>query len=58
MIDWDERRGGIGVITLSRPPVNAFDATSKQALYRLVCELAGRTDIRSIVIRSGLPRTF
>ena len=58
MIDWEERPGGIGVITLSRPPVNAFDATSKQELYGLLCEVDARPDIRSIVIRSGLPRTF
>ncbi len=58
MIDWEERPSGIGIITLSRPPVNAFDAVSKQALCGLVHELGGRTDIRSVVIRSGLARTF
>jgi enoyl-CoA hydratase/carnithine racemase len=58
MIDWQEEEGGVGVITLSRPPVNAFDTPSKQELFDLLGELEGRSDVRSIVIRSALPRTF
>lgn len=58
MIDWTEPGDSVGVITLARPPVNAFDAPSKRELDRLLGDLAGRTEIRSIVIRSDLPRTF
>jgi enoyl-CoA hydratase len=58
MIEWQERDGGVGVITLSRPPVNAFDTPSKEALHRLLGELPGRQDVRAVVIRSALPRTF
>lgn len=58
MIEWREHGGGVGIISLSRPPVNAFDMPSKEALYRLLGEVADRNDIGSIVIRSDLPRTF
>lgn len=58
MIAWEERADGVGVITLSRPPVNALDRGSKEELHGLLGELEGRADIRSFVVRSALPRTF
>lgn len=57
MIDWEER-DGVGVITLSRPPVNALDRASKMQLHALLGDIEARLDIGSIVIRSTLPRTF
>lgn len=58
MISWQVIEGGIGVVTLTRPPVNALDAASKQELDRLLRDLEGRADVRCLVFRSGLPRTF
>jgi enoyl-CoA hydratase/carnithine racemase len=58
MIEWREHGSGVGVISLSRPPVNAFDTPSKEALHRLLGDVAERRDIGSVVIRSDLPRTF
>ena len=58
MITWQERAGGIGVVSLHRPPVNAFDRSSKRELDELMRDLEGRADIRCVVFRSDLPRTF
>lgn len=58
MIHWREAGDGIGVITLDRPPVNAFDWAAKHELMALLEDLAGRPEVRSVVFCSGLPRTF
>ncbi len=58
MIGWSDHGDGVGVITLSRPPVNALDWKMKRSLDALLADLGDRDDVRSIVISSDLPRTF
>jgi enoyl-CoA hydratase/carnithine racemase len=58
VIEWQVRADGVAVITLYRPPVNAFDATAKVELLRRLTELETRKDVHSLIIRSALPRTF
>jgi enoyl-CoA hydratase len=49
---------GIGVVTLDRPPVNAFDWDAKRELLVLVGRLGERADLRAIIVRSALSGVF
>lgn len=57
-IRWTLHPDAIGVITLSRPPVNALNWELKRALLRLIEALDGDGSVRVIVIDSDLERTF
>lgn len=53
-----EVTGSIGILTLDRPPVNAFDWQQKRSLLSVLESLAADDTIRSVVFASALPRTF
>ncbi|MHB8890719.1 MAG: enoyl-CoA hydratase/isomerase family protein [Candidatus Limnocylindrales bacterium] len=57
-IRFSERPDGVGVITLSRPPVNALDWATKRSLMTLITNLRSAHRVRALVIASDLPRTF
>jgi enoyl-CoA hydratase/carnithine racemase len=42
--------GAVAVVTIDRPPVNAFDVDAYRALGAHVDELAGRDDVRAVVL--------
>lgn len=45
-------------ITLDRPPLNVLDIATIEALRGMLAPLEGRRDLKAIVFRSALPRTF
>ncbi len=45
--------GGVGVIRLDRPPVNALNADMQDQLRELASTLAERDDVRAVVIYGG-----
>jgi cyclohexa-1,5-dienecarbonyl-CoA hydratase len=51
-------RDGARWITLERPPVNVLDLDTIEAIDRALEPLADRGDLKAIVLRSGLPKTF
>jgi cyclohexa-1,5-dienecarbonyl-CoA hydratase len=53
-----EDREGARWITLDRPPVNVLDVPAIEELTAALAPLAGRTDLKAIVFRSALARTF
>jgi crotonobetainyl-CoA hydratase len=53
-----EKRGGVLLITLDRPPVNAIAATTQEELYRAFCELKNDDDLRVAVVTSANDRIF
>lgn len=57
-IRWSELDGGVGVITLSRPPVNALNWELKRALLAILSQLSEDEQIRCVIIASDLPTTF
>jgi enoyl-CoA hydratase/carnithine racemase len=57
-IRWLAHDDGVGLITLSRPPVNALNWELKRALLALIADLRDDAAIRAIVIASDLPKTF
>lgn len=50
--------GHVGLITMSRPPVNALNWALKRALVAMLEEVRVDPDIRALVFASELPRTF
>ncbi len=53
-----EDEGGARWITLERPPVNVLDIATIQALDAVLAPLADRSDLKAVVLRSAIPRTF
>jgi len=53
-----EDRDGARWITLDRPPVNVLDIATIEALDAAVASLPGRSDLKAVVLRSAIPRTF
>jgi enoyl-CoA hydratase/carnithine racemase len=50
--------GGVGVLTLDRPPANAYDAAMLAALRDAVLRAADDAAVRVVVLRSGNPKFF
>ncbi len=57
-LKWSVPEDGIGVITLSRPPVNALNWQMKRAMLERITEIRDSAAVRALVIASDLPRTF
>jgi cyclohexa-1,5-dienecarbonyl-CoA hydratase len=53
-----EDRDGARWITLERPPVNVLDIPAIEALDAALASLAERRDLKAVVLRSAIPRTF
>lgn len=53
-----EDRDGALWITLQRPPLNVLDTPTIRALHDAIRPLAGRRDLKALVLRSGVPGTF
>jgi cyclohexa-1,5-dienecarbonyl-CoA hydratase len=53
-----EDRDGARWITLERPPVNVLDISTIEALEAALASLAERRDLKAVVLRSAIPRTF
>lgn len=53
-----EDRDGARWITIERPPVNVFDIPTIEALEAALAPLADRLDLKAVVLRSAIPRTF
>jgi enoyl-CoA hydratase len=49
--------GGVGVVRLDRPPVNALNRAVREELLQVAEEVTARDDIRSVVVHGG-PKTF
>jgi len=45
-------------ITIERPPVNVLDVSTFEALAAALSGLEARRDLKAVVLRSGIPRTF
>jgi len=45
--------GGIGVIRLDRPPLNAISRQVQEELVVMAAEAANRADVRSVVVYGG-----
>ena len=45
-------------LTLDRPPVNVLDIPTIRELHEAVRPLAGRRDLKALVLRSAIPGTF
>lgn len=50
--------GGVGVLTLGRPPANAYDAAMLAALRDAVLRAADDAAVRVVVLRSSNPKFF
>ena len=53
-----EDRDGARWITLDRPPVNVLDIATIGSLDAALASLADRSDLKAVVLRSAIPRTF
>jgi cyclohexa-1,5-dienecarbonyl-CoA hydratase len=53
-----EDKDGARWITLDRPPVNVLDIATIEALAAAVGSLTDRRDLKAVVLRSAIPRTF
>jgi cyclohexa-1,5-dienecarbonyl-CoA hydratase len=53
-----EDKDGARWITLDRPPVNVLDVASIEALAAALASLTDRRDLKAVVLRSAIPRTF
>jgi len=53
-----EDRDGARWITIERPPVNVLDIPTIEALEAALSPLADRSDLKAVVLRSAIPRTF
>jgi enoyl-CoA hydratase/carnithine racemase len=45
--------GGVGTIRLDRPPMNALNAQLTSELHEAATEVAGRADVRAVVVYGG-----
>jgi enoyl-CoA hydratase/carnithine racemase len=57
-LGWSEPGDGIGLVTLSRPPVNALNWELKRGLARLLSDVGESDRIRCLIVASALPKTF
>ncbi len=53
-----EDKDGARWITLDRPPVNVLDVATIEALAAALASLTDRRDLKVVVLRSAIPRTF
>jgi cyclohexa-1,5-dienecarbonyl-CoA hydratase len=53
-----EDRDGARWITLDRPPVNVLDMATIESLDAALASLPDRPDLKAVVLRSAIPRTF
>jgi cyclohexa-1,5-dienecarbonyl-CoA hydratase len=53
-----EDKDGARWITLDRPPVNVLDIATIEALAAALAPLTDRRDLKAVVLRSAIPRTF
>jgi cyclohexa-1,5-dienecarbonyl-CoA hydratase len=53
-----EDKDGARWITLERPPVNVIDLATIEALDAALATLGDRRDLKAVVLRSGIARTF
>jgi cyclohexa-1,5-dienecarbonyl-CoA hydratase len=53
-----EDKDGARWITLDRPPVNVLDIATIEALAAALASLIDRRDLKAVVLRSAIPRTF
>ena len=53
-----EDRDGARWITIERPPLNVLDIPTIEALDTALSSLADRRDLKAVVLRSAIPRTF
>jgi len=53
-----EDKDGARWITLDRPPVNVLDIATIEALAAVFASLTDRRDLKAVVLRSAIPRTF
>jgi cyclohexa-1,5-dienecarbonyl-CoA hydratase len=53
-----EDKDGARWITLDRPPVNVLDVAAIEALAAALAPLTDRRDLKAVVLRSAIPRTF
>jgi cyclohexa-1,5-dienecarbonyl-CoA hydratase len=53
-----EDKDGARWITLDRPPVNVLDIATIEALAAALVSLTDRRDLKAVVLRSAIPRTF
>ena len=53
-----EDKDGARWITLDRPPVNVLDIATIEALAAALASLTDRRDLKAVVLRSAIPRTF
>ena len=49
---------GVGIVTLNTPPANAYDIPVLMELQKVFHEIRKDSDIRSVVVRSGLDKFF
>ncbi|HEY3471704.1 MAG TPA: enoyl-CoA hydratase/isomerase family protein [Amycolatopsis sp.] len=49
--------GGVGVVRLDRPPVNALNRTVREELLQVAAEVTRRDDVRAVVVHGG-PKAF
>jgi enoyl-CoA hydratase/carnithine racemase len=49
--------GGVGVVRLDRPPVNALNHDVRDELLRIAATVSDRDDVRAVVVHGG-PKTF
>lgn len=57
-VDVSKDAGGVGFITLDRPPANSYDLAFVEELGAAVDECTLDADVRAVVLRSALPRFF
>ncbi|MFI5403892.1 MAG: enoyl-CoA hydratase-related protein, partial [Planctomycetota bacterium] len=53
-----EDKDGARWITLDRPPVNVLDLATVEALDAALATLGDRRDLKVVVLRSAIARTF
>lgn len=58
MIFTTEMHGGLAVVTINRPPVNAVSPEFVQDLHELADVLARNAKVRAVLFKSGIPGRF
>lgn len=53
-----EKQGGIGIVTMDYPPVNALDSHAYFALYEIMHDLAIDDDVRVVILTGAGERAF
>ena len=57
-VDLSKEAGGVGFITLDRPPANSYDLAFVEELGAAVDECARDARVRVVVVRSASERFF